>query len=284
MTHEKAAVAVRTDDKEAIRTESLMGLRLARIDRWQVLDHMFQALAGGRGGWLVTANLDFLRRYVVDRRSRSLYDAADLRVADGMPLIWACKLQGTPLPGRVPGSSLVWLLAERAAREGRSLYLLGGTPEANAGARDVFAKKYPGLVPCGGSSPVLASPPTPAQIDGIATELARHNPDILLVALGSPKQEQVIQALRQRFPCTWMVGVGISLSFVAGQLRRAPKWMRKAGLEWLHRLLQDPRRLAKRYLVDDIPFVLRLFPHALVRRLWRRNARLSTVSKTREVD
>jgi N-acetylglucosaminyldiphosphoundecaprenol N-acetyl-beta-D-mannosaminyltransferase len=283
MTHEKARV-VGTDDKEAIPAESLMGLRLARVDRWQVLDHVFQALARGRGGWLVTANLDFLRRYVVDRRSRSLYDAADLRVADGMPLIWACQLQGTPLPERVPGSSLVWLLAERAAREGRSLYLLGGTPEANAGARDVFANKYPGLVLCGGSSPMLASPPTNAQIEGIATELARHPPDILLVAFGSPKQEEVIQALRQRFPRTWMVGVGISLSFVAGELRRAPKWMRKVGLEWLYRLLQDPRRLAKRYLVDDIPFVLRLFPHALVRRLGRRNARLNAIPKTPETD
>jgi N-acetylglucosaminyldiphosphoundecaprenol N-acetyl-beta-D-mannosaminyltransferase len=269
MTHVKTAVAIKTDDNEAIPVASLMGLRLARFDRWQVLDHMFQALAGGRGGWLVTANLDFLRRYVVDPGSRALYDGADLRVADGMPLIWACKLQGTPLSGRVPGSSLVWLLAERAAREGRSLYLLGGTPEANAGACNVFTSMYPGLGLSGGSSPMLGSPPTPAEIDAVAAELARHNPDILLVALGSPKQEQVIQALRARFPRTWMVGVGISLSFVAGELRRAPKWMRKAGLEWLHRLLQDPRRLAKRYLVDDMPFVLRLFPHSLVKRLRR---------------
>ena len=136
---------------------SLMGLRLARIDRWQLLDHLFATLASGRVGWLVTANLDFLRRYVVDASSRSLYDAADLRVADGMPLIWACKVQGTSLPGRVPGSSLVWLLVERAAREGRSLYLLGGTPEANVGAAKVFEEKYHGLKLCGWSCPMLGS-------------------------------------------------------------------------------------------------------------------------------
>src|ERR1019366_4821585 len=96
---------------------SLMGLRLARLDRHHLLDHVFECLRVGQGGWLVTANLDFLRRYVRDRQSRELYDAADVRVADGMPLVWACKLQGQPLPERVPGSSLVWLLAERAARE-----------------------------------------------------------------------------------------------------------------------------------------------------------------------
>lgn len=270
MTEAESAVAVGRDDVDAVPVESLLGLRLARLDRWQLLDHMFSRLAAGRGGWLVTANLDFLRRYVLDAPSRALYDAADLRVADGMPLVWACKLQGTPLPGRVPGSSLVWLLVERAAREGRSVYLLGGTPEANAGAAKVLADKYPGLNLCGRSSPTLGSPPSRGELDSIAEELARCSPDLLLAALGSPKQEQVIEMLRSRLPSTWMVGVGISLSFVAGEIRRAPKWMRKIGLEWLHRLLQDPRRLARRYLLDDIPFALRLFRHAFSERLSRR--------------
>jgi N-acetylglucosaminyldiphosphoundecaprenol N-acetyl-beta-D-mannosaminyltransferase len=267
MAHEKARLAGSAEQEpSALPVESLMGLRLARIDRWQLLDHIFGALAATRGGWLVTANLDFLRRYVRDPQARRLYDAADIRVADGMPLVWACRMQGGALPERVAGSSLVWLLVERAAREGRSLYLLGGTPEANAGARKVLGEKHPGLRLCGGSSPLLASPPSPSDLEALVAELGPHNPDILLVALGSPKQEQVIQALRGRFPSTWMVGVGISLSFVAGQVRRAPVWMRRAGLEWVHRLLQDPRRLAKRYLLHDLPFVLRLFPHALMHR------------------
>ena len=270
MAQEKTRVA-ETVEREpvVIPVESLMGLRLARIDRWQLLDHIFAALAASRGGWLVTANLDFLRRYVRDGKARALYDCADLRVADGMPLVWACRMQGGPLPERVAGSSLVWLLVELAAAEGRSLYLLGGTPGANAGACKVFKDKHPGLRLCGGSSPSLASPPAEAEIDGLVAELAQHNPDILLVALGSPKQEQVIHSLRSRFPSTWMVGVGISLSFVAGELRRAPVWMRRVGLEWVHRLFQDPRRLAKRYLIDDLPFVARLFPHAILNR-WRR--------------
>jgi N-acetylglucosaminyldiphosphoundecaprenol N-acetyl-beta-D-mannosaminyltransferase len=265
MVHNQADGPLRSQvsDMPAV---SLMGLRLACIDRWQLLDHMFTALADARGGWLLTANLDFLRRYVRDEHMRALYDSADLRVADGMPLVWACRLQGTPLPERVPGSSLVWLLVERAAREGRSVYLLGGTADANAGARKVLAERFPGLKLCGGSSPYLASPPSPGEVDGLRAELARHRPDILLVALGSPKQEQVIQVLRGDFPSTWMVGVGISLSFVAGEIKRAPVWMRQAGIEWVHRMFQDPRRLAKRYLAQDLPFVMRLLPHALLNR------------------
>jgi len=251
-------------------TVSLMGLRLACIDRHALLDHLFSSLRDGQGGWLVTANLDFLRRYVRDSAVRKLYDAAEIRVADGMPLVWACRLQGSRLPERVPGSSLVWLLSARAAREGRSLYLLGGSPGANEGARRILAEKHPDLRLCGGASPVVGSPPSTGDIATVLALLAGERPDILLVGLGSPKQEQVILALREHLPATWMIGVGVSFSFVAGEVKRAPVWMRKAGIEWIHRMLQDPRRLAKRYLIEDLPFALRMFLHALLARLRRR--------------
>jgi N-acetylglucosaminyldiphosphoundecaprenol N-acetyl-beta-D-mannosaminyltransferase len=253
----------------SLPTVSLMGLRFASIDRRAVLDHVFTSLAAGRGGWLVTANMDFVRRYVGDPAVRELYDAADLRVADGTPVVWACRVQGDRLPGRVPGSSLVWLLAERAAREGRSLYLLGGTEQANHGAADVLVQSYPGLNLCGRSCPRIASPPADHEMAQVAAELVAARPDILLVGLGSPKQEQLIRALRPHLPATWMIGVGISFSFVAGEIKRAPVWMRKSGVEWLHRMAQEPRRLVKRYLVQDLPFAVRLFAHALVVRVTR---------------
>src|SRR3954449_9066227 len=108
----------------------LCGMPLASIDTRQLLDHLFESLASGRGGWLVTANLDFLRRHVKDPRARALYDQADVTVAAGMPLVWAARLQGDDVPERVAGSSMVALVAERAAAEQRSLYLLGGAPGA----------------------------------------------------------------------------------------------------------------------------------------------------------
>jgi N-acetylglucosaminyldiphosphoundecaprenol N-acetyl-beta-D-mannosaminyltransferase len=250
-------------EPSAIPSVSLMGLRLASIDRHALLDHLFASLAVGRGGWLITVNMDFLRRYVCAPEVRDLYDAAEIRVADGTPVVWACRVQGDHLPERVPGSSLIWLLAERAASEGRSIYLLGGTEAANQGTAAVLAEKYPTLKLAGGSTPAIASPPSAADIEHVLGELASARPDILLVALGSPKQEQLIRALRPYLPATWMMGVGISFSFVAGEIRRAPRWMRKAGVEWVHRMAQEPRRLAKRYLVHDLPFAARLFAHAL---------------------
>jgi N-acetylglucosaminyldiphosphoundecaprenol N-acetyl-beta-D-mannosaminyltransferase len=110
------------------------------------------------------------------------------------------------------------------------------------------------------------------EVARLRSELVALKPHILLVALGSPKQEELIVRLRPHLPTTWMMGVGVSLSFVAGELGRAPVWMRRAGLEWMHRLAQEPGRLVRRYLVEDLPFALRLFSAVLMARLRARRS------------
>ncbi len=255
-------------------TLTLLGLELARIDGDELLDHLFQSLARGEGGWVVTANLDILRRHVLDSDARAAYDAADLRVADGMPLVWASRLGGTPLPERVAGSTITAVLAERAAAEGRSLYLLGGDPGAAEGCRAELERRHPALRIVGTSSPWVSNPATVHEIDDIEAEIREAAgeggvPDVILVGLGSPKQEYVIQKLKQRFPCAWLMGVGISFGFLAGQVERAPEWMQRAGVEWVHRMTQDPKRLVRRYLIDDLPFAAWLFADALRARFRR---------------
>jgi N-acetylglucosaminyldiphosphoundecaprenol N-acetyl-beta-D-mannosaminyltransferase len=251
-------------------TCDLLGMPLAITDKSGLLDHIFGSLSRGRGGWLVTANLDFLRRHVRDDEARRLYAGADLSVADGMPLLWAARVQGDRLPERVAGSDLVWLIAERAAREGRTLYLLGGEPGANAQAAVVLRGRWPALVICGLSSPKIDSPPTAEQVAALQADVLGARPDFLLVGMGSPKQEQIIQALRPLSPKTWMMGVGVSFSFVAGTVSRAPRWMQHSGLEWLWRMVQEPRRLVRRYLIDDVPFLVELLAKAAGQRLRRR--------------
>ena len=241
-------------------------MEVAKVDSQGLLDHLFETLAEGCGGWLVTANLDILRRFHIDPGARALYQQADIRVADGMPLVWAAAMQGEPLPERVAGSLLIWSIAERAALEGRSIYLLGGDPGTAAGTRSRFEELYAGIDICGCSDPRLDSPPSEAQLAAIADEIVPLAPDILMLGFGSPKQEQVIEALRPALPGSWMMGVGISFSFVAGQVQGAPAWMRGIGLEWAHRMFQEPGRLARRYLVEDAPFALRLFAHSLFTR------------------
>jgi len=238
-------------------------MRLAQIGSARLIDHLFASLAASRGGWIVTANLDFLRRFVLESEMRALYEQADVRVADGMPLIWASRMQGNPLPQRVAGSALVWEIAQRAAESGRSIYLLGGDRGAALGAQRELQRRWPSLRICGTSDPRVSSPPTAEELARLRAEIVPKQPDLLLVGFGSPKQEQTIAALRAELPRAWMIGVGVTFSFIAGRLRRAPRWMQAIGLEWLHRLWQEPGRLARRYLIDDVPFALRLFAHAL---------------------
>jgi N-acetylglucosaminyldiphosphoundecaprenol N-acetyl-beta-D-mannosaminyltransferase len=242
-------------------TVVIAGLPIARLDTLQVVDRIFADLADGRGGWIVTANLDFMQRAYEDCEARNLYTRADLIVADGTPLLWAARLMGQPLPDRVAGSDLVWLFADRAARENRSLFLLGGDVDDATAASERLKERYPGLRIAGVASPRISSPPTNSELARIRDAVLADKPDLIYVGFGSPKQEQVIDALRPVLPSAWMMGCGISLSFIAGSRPRAPLWMQKTGLEWVHRMLSEPRRLAPRYM-RNIPYAFRLLWNA----------------------
>lgn len=240
-----------------------MGLGFLRADARAVLDAVFGALARGEGGLLLTANLDILRRYVRDADARSVYARATITVADGAPIVWASRVAGTPLPERVAGASLVPLFATRAAREGRSLFLLGGEGDDAANAANAFSRASPTLRVAGVANPRVSYPPSEDDVRDVAATLRAAQPDLVLVAMGSPKQEALAAALAPSFPSTWFVGVGASLAFASGRVTRAPGVLQRVGLEWAHRLATEPTRLARRYLVEGLPFAVVLFADAL---------------------
>jgi N-acetylglucosaminyldiphosphoundecaprenol N-acetyl-beta-D-mannosaminyltransferase len=244
----------------------LAGVSLHAIDLRGCVAAVIAALAAGRGGSVVTANLDHLRRLQIEGDFRRAYERASLRVCDGLPLVWASRLQGTPLPGRVAGSDLTVALAHAAAGARRSIFFLGGDEGTAEACAAVLRQQAPDLRVAGTSCPPRGFESDPAQLAAIAAALQATRPDIVYVALGSPKQELLIERLRPLLPAAWWLGVGISFSFVAGRIKRAPPWVQRLGLEWLHRLAQEPRRLAKRYLVDGLPFAVRLFSGALIAR------------------
>ncbi|TCK18174.1 N-acetylglucosaminyldiphosphoundecaprenol N-acetyl-beta-D-mannosaminyltransferase [Thiogranum longum] len=249
-----------------IKTVTLQGLPLACISATQLVDHVFESLSRGQGGWIITANIDHLQRYVSTPDIVDLYSHAEVIVADGTPLVWASRLLGDPLPERIAGSDLVWTLAEHAAEKGRSICLLGGAPGAAEGAAKQLLERFPNLVIAATCSPTVSEQPTEDEVEAIRKTLQAASPDIVYVAIGSPKQERLIAALRSSLPATWWIGVGVSLSFVAGHVSRAPRWVQRLGLEWVHRMLQEPERLVKRYLFNNLPFTFRLFARSLVTR------------------
>lgn len=268
---EAAGAAVRTESADADRV-FLLGLGFDNTTERGCIERILGALDEGRGGWMVTPNLDILRRWTKSARFRELVAKADVVVADGMPLIWASRIQGTPLPERVAGSSLVSTLSAAAAERGKSIFLLGGDPGAAEEAAGVLKERHPGVRIVGTHCPPMGFERDEAAMEAIEAALREAKPDIVYVALGSPKQEELILRLRTLHPGAWWLGVGISLSFLAGRVRRAPRWMQRLGLEWIHRLAQEPRRLAKRYLVHGLPFAAKLLGAAVWMRLRGRGA------------
>jgi N-acetylglucosaminyldiphosphoundecaprenol N-acetyl-beta-D-mannosaminyltransferase len=242
----------------------ILSMHISCVDEEQCIERILAGLAQGQGGWVITSNTDILRRYEQDPAFRAVADGASFCVADGMPLIWASKLQGSPLPTRVPGSNLLGSLSAAAARAGRRIYLLGGDPGMAEASRVALLQRCPGLRVVGTYCPAFGFEHRAGEIDHIRLALQAAQPDIVFVALGSPKQEFLIHQIRASLPSAWWLGIGISFSFMGGRVRRAPLWMQQAGIEWLHRLLHEPRRLAKRYLVHGIPFALYLLSHALL--------------------
>jgi N-acetylglucosaminyldiphosphoundecaprenol N-acetyl-beta-D-mannosaminyltransferase len=184
-------------------------------------------------------------------------------VADGMPLVWASRLQGTPLPERVAGSNLAWSASAVAANRRAAVFLLGGNPGVATEASRRLVAAVPGLRVVGTFSPPFGFERDPGAVPEMVQRIAESEARMVLVGLSFPKQELLIEQLRRACPDVWFLGVGISLSFIAGDVGRAPRWMQVHGLEWAHRLSQEPRRLAKRYLVHGLPFALRLLGSAL---------------------
>ena len=200
-----------------------------------------------------TGNLDHLAIAAEDAEFKAAYEAADLVVADGAPVVWLAKLGGTPLKERVAGSDLFWTLGRASAETGVTLFFLGGMEGAADAAKAELERRYEGARVVGTYCPPFATFATQDEQDRIRDAVQAVRPDILLVAFGAPKQEKWIAQNKDRLGVPIAIGVGGSFEMACGMLKRAPVWMQRAGLEWAYRFAQQPRRLFARYVVRDVP-------------------------------
>lgn len=249
--------------------QEILGLEFSEVTMSQVVSIARDRLARGVGTWLVPVNVDCLRICCEVQETMLLVRQADLIVADGAPIVWASAISGSTLPQRVAGSDLVGKLAKMSADHGSSVFFLGGRPDSAEQAAKVLAGLAPSLKVAGWDCPPHGFEDDPDQMDRLIELLTEKNPGVVFVALGFPKQEIVINHLRSRLPKTCFIGVGGSLELIAGDIQRAPAWMQVMGLEWAYRLIREPGRLARRYLIHDLPFAVHLFSWAAVKRLKR---------------
>jgi N-acetylglucosaminyldiphosphoundecaprenol N-acetyl-beta-D-mannosaminyltransferase len=237
------------------------GLPLAPITSDQLVDAVDQLIERGRPSYFITANLHYAMLSARDPRLAAVNRGAAFLVADGMPLVWYSRLSGRPLPERVTGSDNVYRLCQRAAERGYRVFLLGGLPEVARAAARRLGELYPGLNFVGVESPTLERL-SAEEHNALIERIRQARPDLLLVALGQPKGELWLAQHVEALSAAACVQIGASIDFVAGRVRRAPRWLQRIGGEWFYRITREPRRMIPRYAADAVFMVRAIFRDA----------------------
>jgi len=254
--------------RPAVSRVTIDGVPFDRVTELQAVDRVFDDLAVNEGGLLLTPNVDIVRQ-LREPRNADLTDHASLIVADGSPIVWASSILGEPLPARVTGSSLIWSLSGAAASSGHRVMLLGGAEGVAERAAQRLHRHNPDLSGVQWHYPPFGFDSDESGFRDVCDAVERARPDVVFVGLGFPRQERLALRLLERFPSTWFVGCGGGITMTAGDVTRAPVWMQRSGLEWVHRLAQEPKRLFRRYLVDDAPYALGMLWRTATRRIRR---------------
>jgi N-acetylglucosaminyldiphosphoundecaprenol N-acetyl-beta-D-mannosaminyltransferase len=250
--------------REARQRVDLGGVLIDRVDLSSAVDRVRGFLRSGKPNQIVTVNLDFVAIARRDGDFRDTLNAAELAVADGMPLVWVSRLGDEPVPQRLTGVDLVDECCRVAVETGTSIFLLGAGPGVADTAADRLRERFPGLRIVGVYAPPFG-PLTDEENEHILQLISAARPDFLFVALGAPQQDVWIRANRDRLDVPVCMGIGCVLDLLAGVVSRAPTWMQQSGLEWLFRLGQEPGRLWRRYILDDMPVLFWLVRKALGR-------------------
>jgi N-acetylglucosaminyldiphosphoundecaprenol N-acetyl-beta-D-mannosaminyltransferase len=254
---------------QGTRRIDVLGAPLDAVTFEQTVSLIEEAV-NARGRLVIAAgNVDQVMKARRDPQFADLLRRADLVIADGVPLVWAATLLGNPVRGRVSGTDLVRRCAQVSARTGRAVALIGGRPGVAERAARVLEVQYSGARLDAIATPM---PLTDDDSRAMASEIRSRGAAIVLVALGAPRQERWVQTYLDQTGAHVGMGVGSAFDILCGDQPRAPKWMCDHGLEWFYRMILDPRRLVRRYLIDDSPFIFHLLWALTVGRFARRSA------------
>jgi len=235
-----------------VRRCEILGVRVDGVTHAELLARVDEFVASRQPHQIVTLNPEMLVAAYTDTSLKVMLNQADLRVADGVGLMLAARLLGTPLPERITGSDGIYRLASRCAARGFRPYLLGAAPGVAEKAAERLVALNPRLKVAG----TFAGSPRLEEEAEIIGRVRATAPDLLFVAYGVPAEERWIARNRERLGVPVMMGVGGTFDFVAGVARRAPEWMRRAGLEWLHRLAREPWRWRRQLALPRFAYLV----------------------------
>lgn len=229
---------------------TIMGCEVDNLDMEETLQRIEEFIHDGSPHQHVVINADKVVKAHRDPELRRIINECALINADGMPVVWASRLLGKPLKERVAGVDLFDALMRRAAEKGWRVYLLGAREEVVSGVKTLYEKRYPNLVFAGYRNGYWK----PEEESSVAVAIGETRPDLLFVAISSPKKEQFLGRYQAEMKVPFAMGVGGTFDVAVGKVKRAPVWMQKSGFEWFYRFLQEPRRMFHRYFIEDMYF------------------------------
>lgn len=241
--------------------QALLNTYVNNVTLGETVAAIEQLLQQDKTSYVVPINVDVVMKIEEDTYLKQIVDGADLVLVDGKPLVWISKYHKRPVKEKVSGSDLVPALCAMAAEKDHSVFLLGGKDGVAERAREKMEKAYPGIRVVGTYAPPMGFEKDAGELEKVNGIIRQAKPDLLIVCFGCPKQEKFIYENMDKYEARVSVCAGATVDFLAGNVKRAPKWMSDHGLEWFYRFTQEPKRLFKRYFVDDVQILRLMFKY-----------------------
>lgn len=232
--------------------QPLLNTYVNNVDMDETLSSIDKMILSGKKSYVIAINVDVVMKIEADQYLKKITDNADMVLVDGKPLVWISKWHKHPVKAKISGSDLVPLLCEKARDKGYSVFIIGGKDGIADQAKANLEKNLPGINIVGTYSPPFGFEKDKNELEKINTMISNAHPDLLIACFGCPKQEKWIYENYQKYDAKVSVCAGATVDFLAGNVNRAPRWMSEHGLEWFYRFTQEPKRMFKRYFVDDI--------------------------------
>ena len=238
-----------------MKKQPLLNTYVNNVSMKETLHEICHLIEKKKKSYVVAINVDVVMKMETDKYLKKITDEADLTLVDGKPLVWIAKWHKHPVKAKISGSDLVPYLCKVASKKQYSIFIIGGREGIAEKAKLNLERDLPNIRIVGTYAPPLGFEKDEAELEKINAMVSNVHPDILVACFGCPKQEKWIYENYQKYDATVSICAGATVDFLAGSVSRAPEWMRDHGFEWIYRLFQEPKRLFKRYLVEDIKII-----------------------------
>lgn len=235
-----------------MKKQKLLNTFVNNLDMDETINAIDKMILSDKKNYVVAINVDVVMKIEQDSYLKKITDNADMVLVDGKPLIWVSKIHKNPVKEKISGSDLVPLLCREASKKGYKIFIIGGKDGIADKAKSRLEEQYPSIKIVGTYAPPFGFEKDEVELEKINKMISDKKPELLIACFGCPKQEKWIYENYKKYDAKVSICAGATVDFLAGNVSRAPKWMSEHGLEWFYRFLQEPKRMFRRYFIDDV--------------------------------